>query len=256
MSRNPVSKPSLERLVESGGIPLETLHPGGREITGELARLCRIGEGSSVLDVAAGTGESACFLAESFGCRVTGIDAAPAMVAKARAKGEARHLPVRFLRGDAHRLPFAADSFDAVVSECTLCLLEKETAVREMVRVARPGGYVGMHDLFWQEGTPDGVKTRLAEVEGESPETLAGWRRLFESAGLAEVAVFDRSALLAGWEKDIRKRLGLAGAARLLFRALREWGVAGLPKLWSSARIFQGPHTGYGIVVGRKPPLQ
>ena len=50
--------------------------------------------------------------------------------------------------GNAHNLPFDMDSFDVVISECTTCILDKERAIAEMVRVTKPGGYVGILSLI------------------------------------------------------------------------------------------------------------
>ena len=157
-------RPSLENLVESEDLGFEILHPGGLEITRELATLCHIEKDSKILDVAAGTGESACYLQENFGSQVIGIDASDHMVERARNKRAERALSVEFQRGDAHSLPFEDNTFDAVISECTTCILDKDRAIREMVRVARPGGYVGIHDLCWKEGTSEHLKQRLAEL--------------------------------------------------------------------------------------------
>lgn len=55
-------RPSLEGLVEAGMVKLESLHPGGLDMTREPARLCNIRKGSKLLDVASVTGETACFL--------------------------------------------------------------------------------------------------------------------------------------------------------------------------------------------------
>lgn len=249
----PNKQPSLEHLVESEDLGLEILHPGGLEITRELAVLCHIKKGSRVLDVAAGAGESACYLEEHFGSQVVGIDASEAMVERARKKAAERNLSVRFQKGDAHQLPFADNTFDAVISECTTCLLEKETAIREMVRIAKPGGYVGIHDMCWKENTPERLKQRLAEIEGERPETLDGWKRLFEKAGLEGISIRDKSQLMSTWSKDIRKELGLAGQMKIFLKVLQRWGFKGLRKILGSAHIFRSKHTGYGIVIGRKP---
>ena len=63
-------RPSLENLVESGLVELESLHPGGLALTREFATLCNIAAGTQVLDVACGTGESACYVAENFDAQV------------------------------------------------------------------------------------------------------------------------------------------------------------------------------------------
>jgi arsenite methyltransferase len=253
MKEAPLQRPSLENLLESEDLGLEILHPGGLGTTRELATLCHIARGHKVLDVASGTGESICFLAQEFGCRVVGVDTSPYMVTRARAKSVQRGLPLEFLQGDAHNLPFGENTFDSVLSECTVCLLDKKRAIGQMVRVAKPGGYVGMHDICWREDTPEQLKTRLAELEGESPETLEGWQHLFEDAGLLDVTTVDKSDVIAEWDESIRKELGVWGQARVFLKAFRKWGIRGLRDVEESARIFQSQHTGYGIIVGRKP---
>ena len=95
-------RPSLENLVESEDLGLELLHPGGLDTTKELARLCRIGKDTSVLDVASGTGESACYLSASLGARVVGIDLSDYMIERAKKKTELRNLEIEFEKADAH----------------------------------------------------------------------------------------------------------------------------------------------------------
>jgi len=252
MARAHERPPSLENLIESVNLKLEVLHPGGFEITRELAELCHIGKGTKVLDVSSGTGESACFLVEQFGCEVTGVDVSEYMVERARRKAEARGLPVEFKQGNAHNLPFGDNKFDAVISECTTCLLEKERAISEMVRVAKPGGYVGIHDVCWKDDTPEQMKQKLAEIEGERPETLDGWKRLFEQAGLKDVVTIDKSYLIPDWEKSIRKELGLVGELKIFIKVFKKWGISGFKSVRASEQIFKSPHVGYGIIVGRK----
>jgi len=154
-------KPSLENLVESGIIDVESLHPGGMVVTEELAELCCVNENTLLLDVASGTGESACFLAEKYGCTITGIDASEALVQHATEKARARGFRIDFRVGDAHDLLFDENRFDVVISECTTCVLDKERAIAEMVRVTKPGGYVGIHDICWQDDTPEKMKIGL-----------------------------------------------------------------------------------------------
>jgi SAM-dependent methyltransferase len=244
--------PSLEELIESVDLKLEVLHPGGLAITKELAEFCHVSKDTKLLDVSSGTGESACFLAEQFGCQVTGVDVSDYMVDRARRKAAERGLSVAFKQGDAHNLPFDEHSFDAVISECTTCLLEKERAISEMVRVAKPGRYVGIHDICWKEDTPEQMKQKLAEIEGERPETLAGWKRLFEQAGLKDVVTVDKSSLIPDWEKSIRKELGLVGELKIFLKVLTKWGISGFKHVRASEQIFKSPHVGYGIIVGRK----
>ena len=239
--------------MDSGMLKFESLHPGGLELTRELAELCKIGKDSRVLDIASGTGETACFLAETFGARVQGVDQSDRMIRRAEAKASARELEVEFKKADAASLPFGDAEFDAAICECTLCFFDKERVLGEMARVVRPGGVVGMHDLFWKADAPDGLKHTLADIESERPETLEGWRRLFREAGLAEISVVDKAELKSRWMKKSRRQLGLAGQAGLTMGILRRWGFRGLWRILRSERVFSSDFLGYGIVVGTKP---
>jgi ubiquinone/menaquinone biosynthesis C-methylase UbiE len=244
---------SLEALVESGELEtIQILHPGGLELTRELAELCRVSQGKSVLDVASGTGESACYLAQSFACRMTGVDHSAFMVGEARRKARDRRLDIRFEEADAHNLPFQADTFDVVLSECTTCALDKQKALGEMARVARLGGWVGISDLYWKEHVSTEIKQRLAEIEEEDPEELAGWTGLFEAAGLEQVQAVDRSEFLARMSKEIRCQLGVAGYVKTIARILRRWGFRGLARVLESQKIFGSEYLGYAIIVGQK----
>jgi ubiquinone/menaquinone biosynthesis C-methylase UbiE len=54
----------------------------------------------------------------------------------------------RFHHGDAEALPLTDGGWDVVVCECALCTFpDKTTATREMARVLRPGGRVGITDI-------------------------------------------------------------------------------------------------------------
>ncbi len=246
-------RPSLEGLVETGWLNLESLHPGGLELTRELAELCSIKESALVLDVASGTGETACFLTERLAARVHGIDRSAEMIRRATAKARAKGLKVAFTKADAAKLPFEDAEFDTVICECTLCFLDKERVLAEMVRVVRPGGCVGIHDLCWKEDTPESVKRTLAVLERESPETLERWRRLFDHAGLVRIKAVDKSELMARWMQESRKQLGLTGQLSLALKIIRRWGIRGAWQVFQSVRLFLSEFLGYGIVVGTKP---
>jgi ubiquinone/menaquinone biosynthesis C-methylase UbiE len=250
---SPRSEPSLESLIETLDLGEEVLHPGGLATTRELAELCQINSTTRVLDVASGTGEPFCFLAETFHCQAVGVDSSGAMVRRAQKKAEDRQLKVEFIQGDAHQLPFEADRFDVALSECTICLLDRERALGEMVRVVRPGGHVGFHDLCWKEDTPELLKRRLAEIEKEYPETLEGWKHLAARAGLVDVVAVDRSDLIPRWTRDFKRRLGITGQLWALWQIVRRWGIRGLLRIKESEGIFRSEHMGYCLIVGRKP---
>jgi len=243
---------SLETLVETGMLQLESLHPGGLDTTRELLNACHIVRGSRVLDVASGTGETACLLAEELDARVSAVDDSEEMVRRGRAKAAERGVDIVFERADAASLPFDDGTFDSAICECTLCLLDKPRVLAEMARVVRPGGTVGMHDLCWDEGAPDRLQRALRELEGEEPETLEGWRRLFEAAGLDQVTTVDKTDAKARWMRDSRRQIGFFGQIALTWRILRRWGLRGALRVLRSESVLSNRHLGYAIVVGTK----
>src|SRR5215472_16756726 len=92
------------------------------------------------LDVGCGTGFLSLELAQR-GDRVTGIDFAPSMLARAERKAAERGLDVRFQQADAEQLPIAPASFDLVISRHLLWTLpHPKAAIDEWLRVLRPGG--------------------------------------------------------------------------------------------------------------------
>jgi ubiquinone/menaquinone biosynthesis C-methylase UbiE len=100
--------------------------------------------GSSVLDVATGTGHVAIEAARMF-CDVTGIDYVESLVEVARRRAAAEALPIAFEVADAEELPFADDSFDAVLSAIgVMFTADHDRAAAELVRVCRPGGRIGV----------------------------------------------------------------------------------------------------------------
>jgi SAM-dependent methyltransferase len=103
-----------------------------------LLAAASVGVGTRVLDVATGPGWVAARAAER-GASVVGIDVAEAMIARA----QSAHPGLEFRRADAHELPFADASFDAVVGNLAIMHLSRpERAMTEFVRVLRPGGWL------------------------------------------------------------------------------------------------------------------
>jgi arsenite methyltransferase len=162
----------------------DSFHPGGLRLTERLGELLRLTPESRVLDVASGTGSSALFLAERFGCQVVGIDYSGQNIADASELASAKGLSslARFERGDAERLPFPDTSFDAIICECAYCTFPNKTdAAREFARVLRPGGRVGLSDLTRASALPKELDSLLAWIaciaDAQSVDTYADYLR-------------------------------------------------------------------------------
>ena len=110
--------------------------------------------GELVLDVGSGAGTDSLVAAQMVGPegRVTGIDMTPEMLAKARAAAtEMGATNVEFIKGEVETLPFAAASFDVVISNGVIDLIpDKEAVFAEINRVLRPGGRIQLADVTIQ----------------------------------------------------------------------------------------------------------
>lgn len=107
-----------------------------------LVKLAGITAGARVLDVACGTGVVSLTAARR-GAKVTGIDLTPELIAHAKENAALMRLDVTFREADAELLPFEDAKFDVVVSQFGHMFAPRpEVAVREMLRVLKPGGTV------------------------------------------------------------------------------------------------------------------
>jgi SAM-dependent methyltransferase len=166
----------------------------------QVAAAARIAAGDRVLDVGCGTGVLARAAADRVAAdgQVTGLDLNEGMLAVAR-----RLRPkIDWRQGDATSLPFADESFDVVVSQFALMYFPDRTAaLKEMVRVLRPGGRLGI--AVWgpfERATGYVILTEIAQRRcGQAaadvltaPVALGDKDKvvdLFNAAGISEVVV-------------------------------------------------------------------
>jgi SAM-dependent methyltransferase len=115
--------------------------------------------GERVLDLGSGAGTDSLVAAQMVGAdgAVAGIDMTPEMVAKARASADRMGLGnVSFTEGEAERLPFAAESFDVVISNGVIDLIpDKDLVFAELHRVLVPGGRIQIADVTIQRPVSD-----------------------------------------------------------------------------------------------------
>jgi SAM-dependent methyltransferase len=165
-----------------------------------LCEAAEVRPGRQVLDVATGSGNTALAAARRF-CEVAGIDYVPALLERARERAAVEGLTIAFREGDAEEIPFADASFDVVLSTFgAMFAPDQEQVARELLRVCRPGGLIGMAN--W---TPDslagainraisrhvppppglrppnawGTEDRLQELFGKDIASLQATRRSF-----------------------------------------------------------------------------
>jgi ubiquinone/menaquinone biosynthesis C-methylase UbiE len=152
------------------------------EIAEIVAGAAALRGGERVLDVACGTGALAHAAAARVGeGAVTGLDANPSMLEVARE----RRPGITWTPGDAAKLPFPDASFDAVLCQAALMFFpDKPACLREMHRVAKPGGRIAVH-VFGESAGYGLVAEILGEVAGSEEEAIM--RSPFSLADTAEL---------------------------------------------------------------------
>jgi len=156
--------------------------------------------GQRVLDVACGTGVLARAVTDQVGSegKVVGVDINAGMLAVAERKAP----QVEWRQAPAEALPFDDSSFDAVVSQFGLMFFEdRQAAIREMIRVLKPGGRLAVAVWDTLENTPGyaSMVALLSQLFGESvanalraPYILGDKKQLlglFDGVGLNELKV-------------------------------------------------------------------
>jgi len=154
--------------------------------------------GEQVLDVACGTGALTRVAAKAVepGGYVTGIDINPDMLALARKLTDGQLLNIEWREADAQQIPLGDAVFDIVFCQLGLMFMpDKVTALREMRRVLRPGGRIGV--MVWG---------RIEKCPGQMAMAKT-WEKLF---GADQAAGFYRQHSVSNPE-EVRSYLEAAG---------------------------------------------
>ncbi|MFD6137379.1 demethylmenaquinone methyltransferase [Isoptericola sp. NPDC060257] len=178
--------------------------------------------GERVLDLAAGTGTSSEPFAAD-GALVVPSDFSLGMLAV----GKERRPDLSFVAGDATRLPFADAAFDAVTISFGLRnVVDTDAALREMLRVVRPGGRVVICEFSTPTWAPfrtvymEYLMRALPVVAGAVTRDRGSYDYLAESIrSWPDQAALGRLLLDAGWDRVSYRNL--TGGIVALHRAVR-----------------------------------
>lgn len=218
---HPINEQQILEKLAADGVDLDGLtedvlqdydqdHYGGVAVVDTLARAAEISADDHVLDVCSGMGGPARYLAQNYGCRVTGID-----LTESRVEGAARLTAlagldgrVDFRHADALDNPFPDESFDVVIGqEAWGHVPNKPRLIAENVRVARIGGRLAFTDLTARRPLAAAAADRLArEMATVELIDLAGYRALLEAAGCTILRCDDLSE---EWTRVLVDRLAM-----------------------------------------------
>ncbi len=186
---------------------LDQFHTRGLAATADLAKLAGITADMSVLDVGAGVGGPARFLAATYGCRVTGIDLSEPFVEAARyltmRTGQTEQ--VKFETGNALSLPFDPGRFDAVfLQHVAMNISDRPRLYGEMRRVLKSGGRFATFDVVSHGAEPHYPVPWARTPATSFLITAAATRAAIEPAGFRTLALQDDTEAAKAWIAQLR----------------------------------------------------
>ena len=176
---------------------------------GNPVAVAELREGETVLDLGSGGGIDVLLSARRVGPsgRAIGVDMTDEMLTLARRNAiEAGAENVEFRKGTIEALPLDDASVDVVISNCVINLASDKPAVfREIARVLRPGGRMGVSDVV-----ADDLLTPAQRAErGSYVGCIAGalsfreFRQGLEGVGLTDVEVVPTNQIVEGMHSAI-----------------------------------------------------
>ncbi len=199
---------------------------------GNPIAVAELREGERVLDLGSGGGIDVLLSARRVGPtgRAFGLDMTDEMLALAqRNAAEAGATNVEFLKGQIEAVPLPAQSIDVVISNCVVNLAADKPAVfREIARVLRPGGRMGISDIVAEDHLTPDQRAERGSYTGciAGALSMAEFRTGLEAAGLGDITITPSHTVADGMVSAIIKATKPLDAKPLDAQALEATPVA------------------------------
>ncbi|WP_332645279.1 class I SAM-dependent methyltransferase [Lysinibacillus sp. 54212] len=171
-------------------------HPGGIDLTKEMLKLQKINSDTTILDVGCGTGQTAAYLAKTYGAKVTAIDINPLMIEKAKQRISVAQLHVNILQGSIEKTTLQENSFDLILSESVLSFVKTTVALNEIYRLLKSGGRFIANEISLSQSIEENIKKEIQEFYGfESIPSEGEWINRFEQSGFIPINVLEKQSI-------------------------------------------------------------
>jgi sarcosine/dimethylglycine N-methyltransferase len=237
--------------------PDEPIRDASRRSVEAVAQRLRLRPEDHVLDLGAGYGGAARWMAKTYGCKVTCINLSEVQNERNRKLSAEQGLAdkIEVVHGAFEELPFDSETFDHLWSQDSfLHSGQKGTIFTEAFRVLKPGGHLVFTDPMQADDVPDGVlEPVLARIHLDHLGSFALYRDLAAKAGFEVVAMEDMTKQLPAHYGRVKaelesRRPELEG--KVVSRAYLDRMLQGLGH-WVAAG--QAGHLAWGIIDLRKP---
>lgn len=205
---HPINEQQILDKLQRDGFDLATLsedvlqaydqdHYGGVAANDALAALATVDSSCHVLDLCCGMGGPSRYLAQNYGCRVTGVDLTIGRIEGARRLTTLAGLEgrVTFENANALDLPFADATFDVLISQEAFCHIpDKERLIAECARIVKPGGRIAFTDILTTANTDEATRARLQQgMAFQELGSLQGYQQALEREGCKDLQFEDLS---------------------------------------------------------------
>jgi len=236
-----------------------TKHWGGIYATQQLIQSCNITPNQHVLEIGCGTGYTSSLLARKYQADVTAIDISSKLLEQTKRRITEKDVSnkVTTIKADAHRLPFKANTFDAIIAESVLAFCDKKKASSEAYRVLKPNGIFGGNEATYLKPPPQQLLTLFSESSVGVPLRVLQqdeWRTVFKQAGFVNISSTVHPLNL--WKQFINN-LRVDGAQRYIpaicqsiFDPTIRTTFLKKDMLKKSLQFL--PYIGYGLYIGKK----
>jgi SAM-dependent methyltransferase len=195
--------------------PADEFHIGGRQATVDFANALAPATGMHLLDIGAGLGGPSRYFAQTFGCRVSGVDLSEEYVAVAHSLSRRVGLEDRvdYRQASALQMPYADATFDAAyMQHVGMNIADKRRLFREVRRVLKPGGSFGIYDIMRTDDTP--LKFPLpwsSSAETSFVETPTDYKTALNDEGFALVEMRDRRQFALDFYRAMKAKAAASG---------------------------------------------
>lgn len=190
----------------------EAIAPASRRTVEEMAkRIPGLGKDSRVLDLGAGYGGAARYLAKTYGCHVTALNLSEAENNRDREMNKEAGLDhlIDVVDGNFESIPADDGSFDLVWSQdAILHSPRRAQVINEVARVLKPGGDFLFTDPMQADDCPEGVlQPVLDRIHLDSLGSFGFYREAAADAGMQEVQIEDMTHQLTRHYGRVREEL-------------------------------------------------
>lgn len=188
-----------------------SIFDASRRTVAEMASLPALGPTTQVIDLGAGYGGAARYLAQQHGCHVTCLNLSRVQNARNRVLNQAEGLAskVDVLHGSYEDIPVPDASMDLVWSQDAFLHSDKrERILDQILRVLKPGGELVFTDPMQADYCPPGaLQAVYNRLNLESLASIGWYQRELNKRGFVEVGIHDHSRQLRNHYAAVRENL-------------------------------------------------